>query len=111
VDSVPFRARKTAKRVAARRRAQSAASAFGSRRSAPPETDDEYVYVDVDPLDPFSPGRSRDAPKWSPSLVSDEDSDAEEWMPFAAVVGIASVMWLLGVLGNAVPSATPSLGM
>lgn len=73
--------------------------------------DDDVVDLNVDPLDPFTasshPRTTRDG-VWDPS---GGDDDSEDWVPILGLVGIASVLWLLSVLGNALPTASPSLGM
>jgi hypothetical protein len=109
-DSIPYRARKTAKRVAATRQGRFFGATSGSN-SSQRQPEEDYVYVDVDPLDPFSPGRSRDAPKWTSSPFADDNLGEDDWIPIAGLLGVASLVWLFGVLSNAVPAAAPSLGM
>jgi hypothetical protein len=109
-DDIPYRARKTAKRVAATRHGPLSGAASGSNRNQR-QSEEDYVFVDVDPLDPFSPGRARDAPKWTSSPFVDNNLGEDDWIPIAALLGVASVVWLFGVLSNAIPAAAPSLGM
>lgn len=73
--------------------------------------DEEYVEVDVDPLDPFSASNKRQSTRsaWD-SQAEDEEYD-EDWIPIVALMGCAGLIWLVSMLGNALPAATPSLGM
>lgn len=85
--------------------------------------DDDYVRVDVDPLDPFSPARaasernrSRQNASFIPGLVAngrrdDVDDGGDDWLPLIAIFGLAGSLWLFGVLSNALPAAGPTVGM
>lgn len=103
--------------AAAARAARSTAEVFRSPRAggpAPAGLDDECVRVDVDPLDPFSPARGRpfeDGDRAGPLALDDEDGAADDWAPFVALFGLAGVMWLFGVLSNALPAASPTVGL
>lgn len=129
---VPIRERVTPRRVAHRRESSqydsgdpftdTFRSSGGRRRKRDSIGDwsaaeEDYVEVDVDPLDPFSAanrnGSSRsswDSSSWD-SPDSEQDNDNDEWFPLVAIMGIAGLVWVLGLLGNALPAATPSLGM
>lgn len=65
--------------------------------------------MDADPLDPFSASRRK--PKTSWDYQSDDEEVEEDWIPIAALMGCAGLIWLFGFLSNALPAATPSLGM
>jgi hypothetical protein len=73
--------------------------------------------VDVDPLDPFSAARDRGAPRWGGGGGADGDADKwedgtdEDWLPLAALMGVAGFMWLASVLGNMIPATTPVVGL
>lgn len=72
---------------------------------------DDYVDMNVDPLDPFTATSHRQTTRdgvWDPT---GGDDDGEDWVPIFGLVGVMSVLWLLSVLGNALPTASPSLGM
>lgn len=73
---------------------------------------EDYVDVDVDPFDPFSasgPRPSRTRSSWA-DLDNDDDSNGD-WYPLLFVMGLAGVMWLASIVGNAIPAATTSVGM
>lgn len=93
------------------RGSNSAASFSQSSRTDPDPSENDYVRVDIDPLDPFSPGRRPNSPQWSSSSFGGDSGTSDDWLPLLAVVGIATFMWICGVLGNALPAATPTLGM
>lgn len=74
---------------------------------------EDYVDVDVDPFDPFSasgPRPSRTRSPWA-ELDNDDESPNEDWYPLLFVMGLAGVLWLAGIVGNALPAATTSAGM
>lgn len=139
----PYRARTTEKRVATSRpgswaappqasppvpppeepRGTTAAAFRSPRSSAPPPPEDDYVRVDVDPLDPFSPARaasersrSRKNSPFPPGLIrsgagDDVDDGGDDWIPLIALFGLAGSIWLFGILSNALPAAGPTVGM
>lgn len=73
---------------------------------------DDYVDVDVDPLDPFTATKHRRSTRsqWD-SVDMEEDEVDEDWIPILALVGVGGFIWMCGMLGNVIPAATPSLGM
>lgn len=75
-------------------------------------SEDDYVEVDVDPLDPFSATKRRRSTRsaWGADDF-DEDEARDDWFPILMICGFAGLVWLFGVLSNALPAATPSLGM
>lgn len=73
--------------------------------------DDDYVELEVDPLDPFSASRKRRSTRSSWDLQAEDDEFEEDWVPIIALMGCAGLIWAIGMLSNALPAATPSLGM
>lgn len=76
-------------------------------------TKEDYVNVDVDPFDPFSASEPRPSTRspWA-DLDSDGDSTSnDDWYPLIFIMGFAGVLWLAGILTNALPAATTSVGM
>lgn len=74
---------------------------------------EDYVDVDVDPFDPFSasgPRPARTRTSWA-DLDDNDESSNDDWYPLIFVMGLAGVLWLAGVVGNALPAATTSAGM
>jgi hypothetical protein len=125
-QEVPLRARKTNKRVGRGGRpqsqsdpydapsARSTTSAFRNPRTRPSSAaDDDYVVVDVDPLDPFSASRGPNAPRWGAGDDDGgfDDPTDEDWLPIAALMGVAGLLWLASVLGSALPAASPVVGL
>lgn len=130
MDDIPIRERNTPRKVPTRQRTNigAATGAFDSsfasssrataarvRRDAWDSwqaDDDDFVEVDVDPLDPFSVSKKRSTTRssWDSSEIDDDDIE-EDWVPIMALAGFAGLLWLFGVLSNALPAATPSLGM
>lgn len=72
---------------------------------------DDYVEVEVDPLDPFSASKKRQSTRSAWDSQAEDDEYDEDWVPIVALMGCAGLIWLVGMLGNALPAATPSLGM
>lgn len=91
------------------------ASSSSSASSSSPHTagweasKDDYVEVDVDPFDPFS-ASNRNASTRS-SWPDDEEEANDDWYPILLVMGFAGVLWVVGLITNALPAATPSVGM
>lgn len=75
------------------------------------DPDDDYVEVDVDPLDPFSASNKRQSTRSAWDSQGEDDEYDEDWIPIIALMGCAGLIWLVSMLGNALPAATPSLGM
>lgn len=73
--------------------------------------EDDYVELEVDPLDPFSASRKRRSTRSSWDLQAENDEFEEDWVPIIALMGCAGLIWAIGMLSNALPAATPSLGM
>lgn len=71
---------------------------------------EDFVEVEVDPFDPFSASNRRASTRSSWSEV-EEEAKNEDWYPIAMIMGFAGLLWLFGVMSNALPAATPSLGM
>lgn len=103
-ERVPVRERRTARRRSAC--AEGAATGYGEREDGQSTVD---VDVDVDLLDPFT--ATRYARSTRERWESAADADAEDWLPIVGVVGVATVIWLLSVLGNTLPTAAPSMGL
>lgn len=127
-DGIPIRERSTSRRVASRRESaqyyspdpfadtfRSSTGAGTNRTRKDPNswtaTEDDYVEVDVDPLDPFSASKRRKTTRTSWESTDEEDETQEEWFPILALMGVAGLIWFIGLLSNALPAATPSLGM
>lgn len=72
--------------------------------------DEDYVEVDVDPFDPFSASNRSHTTRTSWSEL-DDDYGREDWYPIFLIMGFAGLVWIFGLLSNALPAATPSLGM
>jgi len=73
--------------------------------------EDDYVEMNVDPLDPFTASSHRRTTRdgiWDPTGGAE---DGEDWIPIFGVVGVASIVWLFSVLGGVVSTGAPSLGM
>lgn len=118
--AIPVRERRTARRQSARphrepedRPVGAAANSF-FRRGTPAGWEasaDDFTDVNVDPLDPFTATSHRKTTRdgiWDPT---GGERDGEDWMPIFGLVGFASLLWLLSVMGNALPTAAPSLGL
>lgn len=128
-DKIPVRERTTPRRQSTRRSSADGTnvdpfvdnfrSATGTtpkrkRKSKVPSwdaVDDDYVELDVDPLDPFSASKKHRATRPAWDFQADDEDVEEDWMPIIALMGCAGLIWLFGMLSNALPAATPSLGM
>ncbi len=117
-----MRERSTPKRRAARSGAANAGSAAGvgvgvgvGAASSASESwgarEEDVVELNVDPLDPFTATKHAATTREGLWQAAAGDGDGEDWLPIFGVVGVASIIWLLSVLGNALPTASPSLGM
>lgn len=119
---IPVRERRTAPRRRSASRADAepvgASSVYNNSNSyndasynGGKEGDYDYVEMNVDPLDPFTATSHRRTTRdgiWDPKGGAD---DGEDWIPIFGVVGVASIVWLLSVLGGVVSTGAPSLGM
>lgn len=74
-------------------------------------SDEDYVEVDADPFDPFSAAKARRPAGRGWDFRADDEAPDEDWIPIVALMGCAGLIWLFGILSNALPAATPSLGM
>lgn len=72
---------------------------------------EDFVEVDVDPFDPFSASSRRKQTTRSSWTELEDSNNREDWYPIFLIMGFAGVVWLFGLLSNALPAATPSLGM
>lgn len=64
----------------------------------------------MDPFDPFS-ASNRHSTTRSPWSDLQEEAKNEDWYPILIIMSAGGLLWLFGLLSNALPAATPSLGM
>lgn len=73
--------------------------------------EEDVIELNVDPLDPFTATKYAQTTREGLWEAATGDGDGDDWIPIFGVVGVATIIWLLSVLGNALPTAAPSLGM
>lgn len=111
---MPVRERRTQRRVPKERvpyrsgKSKDARTWGTARPTAWDADENDYVEINVDPLDPFT---ATSHTRSTRSLWDEEEVGQEDWVPIFGLMGIAAIIWLCSVIGNTLPASAPSLGM